>query len=83
LAIQIVLHPELKDSSKDMPMSAILITALVLAFLLGGVAMAVYGVILWTALDSSCTKLFEDQFWWLFLVMKTNTVLLFLIVLYR
>ncbi len=45
--------------------------------------MAVYGVILWTALDSSCTKLFEDQFWWLFLVMKTNTVLLFLIVLYR
>jgi hypothetical protein len=87
LAIQMLIHhPELKDSSKDardMTISATIIMAIILALVLGGVVMAVYGLILWTALDSSCIYFFENQFWWLFLVMKTNTVLLFVIVLFR
>jgi hypothetical protein len=83
LAIQKRFHPGLKDHPQDTPISAIIITAILLAFLLGGVAMAVYGLILWTTLDLRCTEIFEDQFWWLFLAMKTNTVLLVIIVLYR
>ncbi len=64
------------------PLTAVAIFAII-AFVLGNLAMGIYGAVWWNALDSNCTKLFEDQFWWLFLVSKTNTVLLFIMVLTR